>query len=95
MEGLYLQDIFSDTAVFPNRTTGRFTASQIRPFNNYEVCGDDKEAEAKSELPAAASTSTGPSFGGPSTSSSFTSASSGYSFTRPSLSLSLKERNVI
>ena len=90
MKGLYLQDIYSDTAVFPNRTTERFTASQIHPLSNYEECGDDKEAEAKPELPAAASTSTGPSL-----SSSFISASSGYSFTRPSLSLSLKERNVI
>ena len=54
MEGLYLQDIFSDTAVFPNRTTGCFTASQICPLNNYKVCGDDKEADAKPELPAAA-----------------------------------------
>ena len=94
MEGLYLQDIFTDTAVFPNKTTGRFTASQIRPLNNYEVCREDKEAEAKAELPVSAST--GPSsFSGPSTSSSFASASSGYSFTRPTLSLSLKKRNVI
>ena len=63
MEGLYLQYIYSDTAVFPNRTTERFTASQIHPLSNYEECGDDKEAEAKPELPAAASTSTGPPTG--------------------------------
>ena len=93
MEGLYLQDIYTDTAVFPNKTTGRFTASQIRPLNNYEVCGEDKEADVKTELRVTAGPS---SLAGPSTSaSSFTSASSGYSFTRPTLSLSLKKRNVI
>ena len=98
MEGLYLQDIYIDTAVLPNKTTGRFTASQIRPLNNYEVCGEDKEAEVKTELPVLAGPS---SLAGPSTSyyntsaPSFTSASSGYSFTRPTLSLSLKKRNII
>lgn len=110
MEGLYLQDIYTDTAVFPNKTTGRFTASQIHSLNNYEVCGEDKEAEVNTELPV----STGPSsLAGPSsltgpsslaglsssyfntTAPSFASASSGYSFTRPILSLSLKKRNVI
>ena len=96
MEGLYLQNIFTDTAVFPKKMTGRFTASQIRPLNNYEVCGEDKEAEVKAELPVSAGPS---SFGGPSTSyssgSAYVSASSGYSFTRPTLSLSLKKRNII
>ena len=63
MEGLYLQDIYIDTAVLPNKTTGRFTASQIRPLNNYEVCGEDKEAEVKTELPVLAGRS---SLAGPS-----------------------------
>ena len=85
MEGLYLQDIYTDTAVFPNKTTGRFTASQIRPLNNYEACGEDKEAEVKTELPVSAGPS---SLAGPSTyyntsAPSFTSASSGYSLQGP------------
>ena len=59
--------------------------SQIRSLNNYDVCGEDKAAESKAELPVSAGPS---SLGGPSASyyntsaPSFTSTSSGYSFTR-------------
>ena len=58
MEGLYLQDVaihrHSHTAVFPDKTTGRFTASEIRSLNNYDVCREDKAAESKAELPVLA-----------------------------------------
>ena len=77
---LYLREMYSDTAVFPNKSSGRFSPQQLHCGHTYAVCGDETGAERALDLPSVSlSYASG---------SSFASAPSGFSSTKP-ISLSL------
>ena len=97
-ETIFLEEAFSDTAVFPNRATGRFNHAQLHSGGTYEVHGETIE---KNVLPAPDHPSH--SEANPANKHSqtrFASASSGFSFTQaPSTSkplpLHLKKKKAV
>ena len=95
---IFLEEAFSDTAVFPNKVTGRFNHAQLRSGSTYEVHGEIIENNSLSAPEPPSNGASNPA--NKHSQTCFTSIASGYSFTQaPSTSkplpLSLKKKKVV